>query len=377
MKYDILVLKIDNSLYFKRYNRRGNFQLNVHLKKAKIYKGIIFILLFLFGYFIIPISLPIILAWVTAVFLMPIVTFLNQQRRLTPHLSIFITFTAFLMLIITLPLFLGIKLVQQINYFIQTTPDAINQITFSWLQFQKNIQLKFEEMPQVTDEINIYVVNALNNLKIQLTSLDYIGNITNILSNIPGYFVSVLVYLIALYLFLLELPLLKQKFYSFLTPETAAKIKLMQKRFRHVIVGFFKAQILVSIPIFIVSYIGLLLIKPEVALIMALIIWIIDIIPLIGSIIVMGPWIGYQFIIGDTSFAIQLSILAVILLIIRRAVEPKIMGEQIGLSPLATLISLYLGLMLFGALGLFLGPLILIAFKSAQEAEIINWKVKL
>src|SRR5690625_5755082 len=70
-------------------------------------------------------------------------------------------------------------------------------------------------------------------------------------------------------------------------------------------------------------------------------------------------------------------LLAIILLAIRRIVEPKVMGQHIGLSPLATLIAMFLGLKLMGVFGFILGPLLVIAFNSAKEADIIKWKVKI
>jgi sporulation integral membrane protein YtvI len=151
----------------------------------------------------------------------------------------------------------------------------------------------------------------------------------------------------------------------------------MTSRLSYVIWGFFKAQFLVSIIIFIVSLLGLLLIVPEVALLMAFIIWIIDFIPLIGSIAILAPWAIFQLIAGNTTIGTQLLILAAVLLIIRRTVEPKVMGQQIGLSPLATLIAMYLGLMLFGVMGFVIGPFLVIAFTSAKEAGIIKLNIKI
>src|SRR5699024_1005033 len=148
-----------------------------------------------------------------------------------------------------------------------------------------------------------------------------------IFAKVPQYLISFLVYLIALVLFMFELPVLKSKVYSLFTKDTAEKVSYMNARLTDVIVGFFKAQFLVSIIIFIVSLVGLFLIAPEVAIIMSIIIWIIDLIPIIGSIIILGPWSIIMFLAGDTEMGIQLAILAVILLGIRRTVEPKVMGQ--------------------------------------------------
>src|SRR5699024_5298179 len=133
-----------------------------------------------------------------------------------------------------------------------------------------------------------------------------------IFAKIPEYLISILVYLIALFLFMLELPILKTKMYQLLTKETAEKVTFMNARLASVFFGFFKAQFLVSLIIFLVSLIGLFIIIPEVAIIMSLIIWAVDLIPIIGSISILGPWAAYVLLAGDTVLGIQLAALAVI-----------------------------------------------------------------
>ncbi|SIC34527.1 sporulation integral membrane protein YtvI [Mycobacteroides abscessus subsp. abscessus] len=150
----------------------------------------------------------------------------------------------------------------------------------------------------------------------------------------------------------------------------------MTSRLSYVVLGFFKAQFLVSLIIFFVSLVGLLIIAPDIALVMALVLWIIDFIPIIGSIVILGPWALFHLLTGDVVLGTKLAVLAAVLLIIRRTVEPKVMGTHIGLSPLSTLIAMYLGLKLLGILGFIIGPLILIAFNSAKEAGLIKMDFK-
>ncbi|WP_041823252.1 sporulation integral membrane protein YtvI [Alkalihalophilus pseudofirmus] len=326
------------------------------------------------GYFVLPLALPLVFAWLSAVLLSPIVRLL-EKRRIKHDVAVVIIFTSFLTFISLIGVLVITKIFMHINEFVQNAPTYLNHVTNAWVVIQYDFERKFEDLPpDFVNEINFHVINTLESTRIHLSNIDFIGGVSNFIVGIPSYLVSFLVYLIALFLFLLDLPTLKSKFYSFLTADTSNKLTYMLSRLRKVLIGFFKAQFIVSIPIFILSYIGLLFIYPDIALIMALVIWFIDLVPLIGSIIILGPWAFYQFIIGDTELAIKLTILAVVLLVIRRTVEPKIMGNQIGLSPLATLIALYLGLVLFGAIGLILGPLLVITFKSTREAGIIKWK---
>ncbi|MCR6095916.1 sporulation integral membrane protein YtvI [Salipaludibacillus agaradhaerens] len=349
-----------------------------HNIKKYVYIAIGVIVAILLFYFILPVSLPIILALITALFLSPAVKALVKSAKLSRNIAVFIVFVLFLLFIAMLGYFTFTRALSQLNQFVENLPAIINEINITWMSLLENLRMQFDHLSQdIVNEIDAAVTSQLLTMRDTLQEINIVGYATSVLVKIPSYIVSFLVYLIALYLFLLDIPRLKLKVFSYMSDKTAEKVSFMSARLSYVIFGFFKAQFLVSIIIFIVTLIGLLFIAPEVALIMSIFIWMIDFIPIIGSIAVLAPWAGYHLIAGNTVLAIQLLVLAAILLTIRRTVEPKVMGHHIGLSPLATLISLYIGLMLFGAVGFVLGPLVVILFTSAKEAGIIkvNFKV--
>lgn len=328
--------------------------------------------------FILPISVPLIVAFITALFLEPVIRLLKHRTKLNRQLAVLIVFLLFVILIGVSGYILSTKVIGEVVQIVDNAPSYINEITKVWENFEDEITTTTQDLPPiVVDEVSNQVTNFLQKTRVELTSYVNIENVKTIFTNIPNYLVNLIVYLIALFLFMLELPRLKKKTYSYLTDKTAEKVSFMTSRLTYVVMGFIKAQFLVSIIIFVVSLIGLLFIAPEIALIMSLIIWIIDVIPLIGSIIIMGPWTLYHVITGDAALAAQLGFLTITLLVIRRTIEPKVMGTHIGLSPLATLISMYLGLKLFGVLGFFIGPMILIIYNSAREAGLIKIKFKL
>lgn len=298
--------------------------------------------------------------------------------RVNRKTSVIIVFLLFLLLVGVAGTLTVTKAIGQLVNFVEDVPMYFNQINSLYNEWEDNFQQYASNLPpefvkQVSDSLqdNLTALNTTVREKIT------IDNIAQIFAKVPQYLISFIVYLIALFLFMLELPLLKSKAYHLLTEETAKKVSFMNERLSSVMLGFLKAQFLMSLIIFIVSLIGLLIIAPNVALVMSLIIWVIDLIPIIGSIIVLGPWSLFMFLSGDTVMGIKLAVLTVILLAIRRIFEPKIMGQQIGLSPLATLIAMFLGLKLFGVFGFILGPVVVIAFNSAKEAEIIKWKIKI
>lgn len=328
-------------------------------------------------YFILPVSIPLIAGFVTALALNPLVKWLQRRARLSRQHSTIITFLLFLFLVGTAGTYIVAITLTQIVHFVDEMPTYISDLNNFYSKMESDLQQYSKNLPpdfvrQVTTGLQENITTLGNAAKEKLT----LDNIAQIFVKVPQYLISVLVYLIVLFLFMLELPALKAKIYGMLTDETARKVTFMNKRLGSVVLGFIKAQLLVSFFILGTSLLGLFLIVPEVAFIMSLIIWVIDIIPLIGSIIVLGPWSLFMFLSGDVVLGTKLAILAVILLAMRRILEPKFMGQHIGLSPLATLISMFIGLKLLGIFGFILGPLLVIAFNSAKEAGIIKFKVK-
>lgn len=339
---------------------------------------IVIILLAILAYFLLPIAIPLIIALLTALALNPLVKWLQRKMKVSRLLSVTIVFFLFLFLTGFVGTFIITKAVTQVVNFVEDIPYHFNQLNqlynkliFDFQQFAQDLPPEFVKQLSTSIEENLMALSEVVKEKITLES------IAQVFAKIPRYLISFLVYLIALFLFMLELPAIRTQLYNLLTEQTAEKVTFMNNRLSSVLLGFLKAQLLLSFIIFLTSLIGLLFIAPDVAIIISLIIWIIDLIPIIGSIIIMGPWTLYMFLAGDVSMGIKLTILAIILLAIRRIVEPKVMGQHMGLSPLATLIAMFLGLKLIGVLGFILGPLLIIIIKSAKEAEIIKWEFKI
>ena len=320
-------------------------------------------------YIILPVSIPLIAALITALFLEPAVVYFQKRFKRGRHLAVLTIFLLFVLLIMVSGYFLTTTAVTEAIDLIDNTPVYINEITNAWYKAENSFVEAANDLPrEVVTEISNRAEDFLNKLKNDMIAFINIDNLKALLTYIPNFLISFLVYL---------LPSLRQGVYSHLTERTADKVHFMTSRLSYVVFGFLKAQFLVSVIIFIVALIGLLFITPEYAFVMSAIIWLIDFIPLIGSIVILAPWSIFHLATGNIALGTQLAVLAVILLIIRRTVEPKVMGSHIGLSPLSTLIAMYLGLKLFGFMGFVIGPLLLIGFNSAKEAGIIKFKFKI
>ena len=321
--------------------------------------------------------MPLIMALLTALILEPLINFIKKILRLKSRLTAVIMVFIFFVCLIGALFYLSItKLIDEALKFTGRLPYYISQVTFYVEQAIERFNETIATLPQpLIDEIgkqHVLVINKANEWSQQAFTI-----MAGLAQGIPTLVIWIIIYLLTLFLISKDLPRYKESFYSMFNPDMREKVRYMSQRLSRVFTGFFKAQFLVSIVIFIVSYIGLLLISPRNALLMSFIIWVIDVIPIIGSIVILAPWAAFALLSGATSKSIQLLILALILLVIRRTLEPKVMGDHIGLKPLPTLLGIYLGYTFLGLVGLIAGPLIIITVLSAKEAGLIRLDFKI
>ena len=119
-------------------------------------------------------------------------------------------------------------------------------------------------------------------------------------------------------------------------------------------------------------YIGFMAIGIEDAMVMSLLIAMFDILPALGTGGIMIPWVLIEVIKQNYTFAIQLFILYAIVTVVRNFLEPKIVGNSIGLHPVIMLMSIFLGATIFGPLGLLIMPFTLIVVKRLNDSGRIH-----
>lgn len=359
-------------------NNLGECPLSKWITKRNLTMIIGIIVSLLVIIFILPVSIPILLALLSALIVDPLVKLVEKQFKWKLKLSVISVFIFVLAIFSSILYYSVTQLFGKIVQFTKDAPDYFNSLSGVWIDAQSKIFHYTSSMPdEVVKAINKEFNSFFDSIRESVLHFISYDRITALITEIPNFLVSAIVYLIALFLFMLELPELKKTLFRHLTTATAEKVRFMVTRLNSVIFGFMKAQLLVSFIILAVTFVGLLIIAPKYAIVMSLVIWIIDVIPILGSIIILAPWSLYHFISGNIALGTKLAILAIILLIIRRTVEPKVMGSQIGLSPLPTLIAMFIGLKLIGFLGFFLGPLVVILFTTAREAGIIKMNFRI
>ncbi|MDF2686954.1 MAG: sporulation integral rane protein YtvI, partial [Clostridia bacterium] len=172
-----------------------------------------------------------------------------------------------------------------------------------------------------------------------------------------------------------DLPKIK----SFLTKQIPAryKVDILESRefLYNKIFRIIRAYVIIICITFVELLLGFMLIGIEYAVLMAFLVSILDLLPIIGTSTFLIPWALVTMIGGDIKTGIGLIVIAVIVSVVREVIQPRIVGSQIGLTPLLTLISMYVGLKAFGLPGLLIAPILLIFIKNLNDSGRIKiWK---
>lgn len=128
--------------------------------------------------------------------------------------------------------------------------------------------------------------------------------------------------------------------------------------------GYLKAQLMLMGITFIILTTGLMILKVPYFILIAIAISIVDVLPILGSGVIIVPWSIISFILGNGYLGKGLAVIYIILIITRQILEPKIMGKEIGVRPLYTFLATILGSLILGPIGLILGPLIAVLVTS-------------
>ena len=136
--------------------------------------------------------------------------------------------------------------------------------------------------------------------------------------------------------------------------DVAVKVK---NGFLDALLKYMRSYLLLLLITFGEMLLGLFLIRAPYPFIMAIVIALLDLLPVIGVGAVLIPWGIWSFFVGKTSFGIGLLVLFVAHTVFRQVIEPKIVGKNLGVHPLMTLVFIYVGYSVFGIVGLLLVPI--------------------
>ncbi len=197
--------------------------------------------------------------------------------------------------------------------------------------------------------------------------LDFSGWLTEMAGQAPSMVTSVSNFAVALVVFMMGSYFITGD-YPRLRFELADRVPMVARDFCRSVKdifmsafgGYVKSQLILSAGVFMILTIGFLLMRQPYGLLLAFGLAVLDFIPIIGSGTMMVPWAVVDMVLGNYGEAAALMSIWGVIALFRRFAEPKILGDQTGLSPILSLVGIYVGMKLGGVLGMVVGPLLLL-----------------
>lgn len=329
-------------------------------------------LIYIFLFKLLPILIPFIIAAILAIIIDPLIEYLIDRFNIPRGISALIVILLFVLIIFFLLSAVVTQIISELNKLVNITlPDIYIGSNTQINSFLKRLTQLYNLLPE---NIISLINQNLTNLKVNLygvlkTTIMYI---LSKLSNISYLFMVTLITLISTYFmskdkFIITGFILKQ-----IPEKWARNTRLVKKDLLDSIAGYIRAEIVMILLTFLESSIGLFFIGFDYAFLIGLLISLVDALPILGSGIIFIPWgLIVIFIYGNFKTGLYILIIYCIVLLSRQLIEPNLISSNIGLHPLVTIISMFVGFKVIGFWGLILGPIFVIFIKAMQKAGLI------
>ncbi|MBE7012276.1 MAG: sporulation integral membrane protein YtvI [Ruminococcaceae bacterium] len=312
--------------------------------------------------------MPFLLAFVIAAPFHKIVEFLASRFNINRSLSSIVIFVLILLIIISLIGGLIYYLITQIKSFIEILPETFNK-------FGETLNILKEKLYTIAPSLAKSIDNAITNSNGSLSAytpqitdsaIDYA---TDVAVSLPSALFFTLIFLLSVFFFIKDYSSVMNFFREAIPEKTLSIFRYLKNTAWNGFVGYIKSQLILSSITAGLIAITFLILGIDYAVIWALIIGIVDILPILGSGIILVPYALLVLFIEENVFlAIIILILQLVCFLVRQVLSPRIMSSQLGLNPIITLISIYIGNEVIGISGMIIFPIFALLIVSIYKA---------
>ncbi|NLZ80640.1 MAG: sporulation integral membrane protein YtvI [Clostridiales bacterium] len=311
--------------------------------------------------------MPFVIGWIIALIANPVVRFLEKRLKIVrKHGSALIV-----ILVIGLIVVGGYFLIEKV---ISETVNFLADIPNLYTSLEKEFQNIGGNLTKITDLLPSDIRKIIDNITTELggflsTTIESLGSPTieaagNVARNIPSVLVQIIVTVLSSYFFIADKDKIIIKAKEIIPVSIQKKWDLIISEIIKAAGGYFKAQFKIMGVVTIIMIVGLLILQVKYAILLAILISILDFLPLFGTGTALIPWAIVKFLSGDYQMAIWLLIIYGITQLVRQLIQPKIVGDSLGLNPLLTLFLMYIGFKVRGLAGMIIAvPIGLIVIK--------------
>lgn len=301
--------------------------------------------------------MPFVIGWCIAMIANPLVRFLEKRLKLVRRHSSVLIVVLVLAVVIGLVYFLISRLFLEMAGLIKDLPQLYQAGKEEVQNALLTLSRVFERLPEGIQNSIAQLNNNLGELAGNVVSKIAFPTVTvagNVAKRIPTALINSIVVILSSYFFIVE----REQILAFLRqtmPEgVRAYAEFLKKDLKRLVGGYFLAQFRIMFVVAVILAVGFLVLGVSYGLILAVLIAFLDFLPLFGTGTALFPWALVKLLSGEWAFAAGLILLYVLTQAVRQIIQPKIVGDSLGLPPFATLFLLYLGFKVRGISGMIL-----------------------
>lgn len=315
--------------------------------------------------------MPFIIGWIIALIASPLVKFFEKQLKIKRKAGAAFVIISVIALVILAGYLLGAKLIEETTNFVSELPEM-------WESTLED----FEEVGEAFETAGKYLPESLQTTfkKVTANIGTYLGDFFGGLSeptiealgrfamDLPSILIGIIMCLLSSYLFVADKDYLPNLLSKVVPEAITERWNMIKRGLRHAVGGYFKAQIKIEIWMYLLLGIGFTILKVRYAFIIAVGVAFLDFLPFFGTGTVLVPWAIIKFLNGDYTMVIGLLIIWGVGQMARQLIQPKIMGDSMGLAPIPTLVLLFAGYKVGSVVGMIVAvPIGIIVLNMYEE----------
>lgn len=315
--------------------------------------------------------MPFVVGYIISVIASPLVGFLERTLKIKRKAGSAVTIIAVIAAVVSVLYLAGARLVEEFVQFVEEIPRMWEGLEHDFSGIGKKLEVASRFLPK---EVNAAIQNITGNVG------EYVGNFVGNMStptwealsrfaeNLPSIFIGVIMCLLSSYLFVADKEYLPNLLKKVLPDSIVERWGLIKRGFHRAVGGYFKAQFKIEVWMYVLLTIGFLVLRVPYAALIAIGVAVLDILPFFGTGTVLLPWAAIKFLNGEYVMVIGLLIIWGVGQLARQLIQPKIVGDSVGLSPIPTLILLYAGYKAAGVVGMIIAvPIGIIILNMYEE----------
>lgn len=351
----------------EKSNRRTYLKVFVNLG---IMLGIILVCVFVVPRVIV-FFMPFVIGWIISLIASPLVKFFEKKLKIKRNAGSAFVVIAVIAAVILVAYLVGAKLVEEAVEFAGELPQMWESIQADFVEVGQRLSVFYQYVPKG-------IRNALNNMAANVQT--YLGELVGTLSsptiealgrfakNLPSILIGIIMCLLSSYFFVADKGYVTGMISKALPKTLMERFQMIYRSFKRAVGGYFKAQIKIELWMYLLLGVGFSVLQIKYAFIIAIGVAFLDMLPFFGTGTVLIPWTVIEFLSGDYTRVIGLLIIWGVGQLARQLIQPKIVGDSMGLSPIPTLVLLYVGYKFAGVIGMIVAvPIGIIVLNMYQE----------